>query len=122
MYSVSAPGIPPSGLANALNAVTGNKQPGPPDHAKAWGWRAQQAEAAEAAQPPAGDTSGTAETGEAPPAASPESTEETAAAPAQEPPSEADMESVILALISDFSETSGTDTAPLYDQVKALFA
>ncbi|WP_421055512.1 hypothetical protein [Leisingera sp. D0M16] len=99
--------------------MTGNKQPGPPDHAKAWGWRAQQAEAAEAAQSPAGGTSGTAETGEAAPA---EGAEETAAAPAQEPPSEADMESVILALISDFPETSGADTAPLYEQVKALFA
>ncbi|UWQ48889.1 hypothetical protein K3720_13270 [Leisingera caerulea] len=122
MQPVSAPALPPNGLSNALNAVTGSKQPGPPDHAEAWGWRAKQAEAAEAAQPPAGDTSGTAATGGAAAAESPDSISETAAAPAPEAPSEADMESVILALISDFSETSGTDTAPLYDQVKALFA
>ncbi|WP_411351319.1 hypothetical protein PNH50_13345 [Leisingera aquaemixtae] len=119
MHSVSAPALAPSGLSNALNAVTGSKQPGPPDHAKAWGWRAKQADSAEAAQPPAGGTSGTAETGGAAPA---DSAAEAAAAPVSEAPSEADMESVILALISDFSETSGADTAPLYDQVKALFA
>ncbi|UWQ36433.1 hypothetical protein K3552_13065 [Leisingera aquaemixtae] len=122
MHSVSAPALAPSGLSNALNAVTGSKQPGPPDHAKAWGWRAKQADAAEAAQPPAGTTSGTAETGGAAPADGPDSAAEAAAAPAPQTPSEADMESVILALISGFSETSGANTAPLYDQVKALFA
>lgn len=122
MHSVYAPSLPPNGLSHALNAVTGSKQPGPPEHAKAWGWRAQQAEAAETAQPPAGSTLGTAETSGSEPAGSPDTTAETAAAPGQEPPSDADMESVILALISDFSETSGGDTAPLYEQVKALFA
>ncbi|UWQ40543.1 hypothetical protein K3718_13390 [Leisingera aquaemixtae] len=105
MHSVSAPALAPSGLSNALNAVTGSKQPGPPDHAKAWGWRAKQA--------------GAAETGGA---AAADSAAEAVAVPVPETPSEADMESVILALKSDFSETSGADTAPLYDQVKALFA
>lgn len=123
MHSLSAPGAASGGLSNALNAVTGNKQPGPPDHAKAWGWRAKQAEAAAAAQPPADATDTASQAGAADAAVSPEAVEETAAAPVPpEAPSEADMESVILAMISDFSETSGADTTPLYDQVKALFA
>lgn len=109
----------PPGLNNALNAVGGSKQAGPPDHAKAWGWRAKQAAVAEA-QPPSN------------PAVAPITEAETAqetelstqAPPVTEvpPPSDADMESVILALIVDFGERSGANTAPLYDEVQALFA
>ncbi|MGR3621393.1 hypothetical protein [Pseudophaeobacter sp.] len=118
MQALSAP----AGLNNALNAVAGTKQPGPPDHAKAWGWRAKQAAAAEAVQPTEVSSqeagSQTAVGGASEPTAT------TAPGPIVEMPvpSEADMESVILSLIADFSETSGTDTTPLYNQVQALFS
>ncbi len=121
MHSVSAVG----GLGNALNSVTQNKQPGPPDHAKAWGWRAKQAVSAEETQA-SGAAAGTGSTVTAETAGAVEamdkvdqvSQDATATLP---PPSEADMESVILGLITGFSETSGVDATPLYNDVKALF-
>lgn len=113
MQALSAP----NGLNNAFSAVTGTKQPGPPDHAKAWGWRAKQAEAAEATQAATTDTAAPSETETAS-----EGTGAVEAIAATPPPSEADMESVILSLIADFGETSGSNTQPLYDQVQALFS
>ncbi|EBA18490.1 hypothetical protein RSK20926_12244 [Roseobacter sp. SK209-2-6] len=109
----------PPGLNNALNTVSGGKQPGPPDHAKAWGWRARQAAVAEAQPPSNPAVAPTTETG-----ATPETELSTKAPPDTEvpPPSDADMESVILALIVDLGESSGANTAPLYDEVQALFA
>ena len=110
----------PAGLNNALNTVSGTKLPGPPDHAKAWGWRAKQPAAIEAqlpvATPEAAPKEATEGTTGTPLVTEPEAVSE---AP---PPSEADMESVILALITDFGESSGTDTQPLYEEVQALFA
>lgn len=116
MPSVSALG----GVTNAFNAVSGAKQPGPPDHAKAWGWRAKQAAAAEEIQTP----TGTPPTDSEAPDAVTEVGETTEAPTVQQavtPPSEADMESVILGLISNFGDDTGTNVTPLYDDVKALF-
>lgn len=58
MPSISALGGLSTALFSTMSAPPSEAQehkaqPGPPDHAKAWGWRAKQAAAAEAVQPPA---------------------------------------------------------------------
>lgn len=122
MHSVSAVG----GLNTALNSTTHNKQPGPPDHAKAWGWRAKQAASAEETQTtdavagaePATDVE-TPDAVTAPDAVDETSQDATATLP---PPSEADMESVIAGLITSSPDTTGTDASAEYNVVQALFS
>ncbi|PCJ09030.1 MAG: hypothetical protein COB16_05620 [Rhodobacteraceae bacterium] len=118
MHSVSAVG----GLNTAQTSAPHNKQPGPPDHAKAWGWRAKQAASAE-------ETQATATTTE--PAVAAETTtavkavgdvdqisqDATTTLPL---PSEADMESVLLGLASGTTDGTSQDAAAGYD-IAALF-
>jgi hypothetical protein len=57
MPSISALGGLSTALFSTMSAQRSElpeqtPQPGPPDHAKAWGWRAKQAAAAETVQPP----------------------------------------------------------------------
>ena len=122
MHSVSAVG----GLSTVLNATPHNKQSGPPDHAKAWGWRAKQAAGSEetqatnavaSAEPATEVKSPDAAT--APDAVDQTSQDATATLP---PPSEADMESVIAGLITGPTDTGGTDATAEYNMVQALFS
>ncbi|TLP58427.1 hypothetical protein FEE96_18520 [Parasedimentitalea maritima] len=120
MNSVSSVG----GLSNALNSTTNSKQPGPPDHAKAWGWRAKQAAAAEETQTAqtatVTDATATTETPDAvTPATAMDETSQDAAATLP-PPDEADMGSVIAGLIAGSSETTTVDASAEYNVVQTL--
>jgi len=117
MQSVSAVG----GLNTALNSPAANKQVGPPDHAKAWGWRAKQAAATEETQAAAAtEPAVPAETTNAVQAVGDvdETSPDTAAT--LPPPSEADMGSVILGLAAGTTDTTAQDATAGYD-VAALF-
>lgn len=117
MQSISAVG----GLNTALTSPAANKQVGPPDHAKAWGWRAKQAASAEETQAAvttepavsAETTNAVQATGEV----DQTSQDATATLP---PPSEADMGSVILGLAAGTTDTTAQVATAGYD-VAALF-
>ncbi len=122
MHSVSAVG----GLSTALNATTHNNQPGPPDHAKAWGWRAKQAVSAEETQAPnaveGAESTTEVETPNAVTALDSVAQTSQDAMATLPPPSEADMESVISGLITGPTDTHGTDATAEYNMVQALFS
>ncbi|NRB19588.1 MAG: hypothetical protein HRU33_19005 [Rhodobacteraceae bacterium] len=117
MTSISAVG----GLSTALSSTTTDRQPGPPNHAKAWGWRAKQAAAAE-------ETQALAPAEPAVPAVTPDAVQavgavdETSqdAATSLPPPSEADMEANILGLAASTAEAADQVTTAEYG-VAALF-
>mgnify|MGYP007055222865 CR=1 FL=1 len=118
MQSVSSVG----GLNTALNSPAANKQVGPPDHAKAWGWRAKQAASAEETQATATPAEPTvaAETTNAVQAVGEVDQTSPDAAATLPPPSEADMESVLLGLAAGPAEEASQDATAGYD-VAALF-
>ncbi|WIY25970.1 hypothetical protein [Parasedimentitalea psychrophila] len=117
MTSISAVG----GLSTALNSTTVNKQPGPPDHAKAWGWRAKQAAPAEETQAVAPtEPSVPAEITDAVQAVGVVDETSQDAATTLPPPSEADMESIILGLAASTADAADQVATAEYD-VAALF-
>lgn len=117
MQSVSAVG----GLNTALTSPAANKQVGPPDHAKAWGWRAKQAAAAEETQAAATtEPAAPVETTDAVAAVGDVDETSQDAATTLPPPSEADMGSVILGLAAGPDVTTTQDASAGYD-VAALF-
>lgn len=122
MHSVSAVG----GLSTALNATTHNKQPGPPDHAKAWGWRAKQVATAEETQAPNAvvgvEPTTEVDTPDAVTALDSVDQISQDAMATLPPPSEADMESVISGLITVPTDTNSTDASAEYNMVQALFS
>jgi len=117
MQSVSAVG----GLNTALNSPAANKQVAPPDLAKAWGWRAKQAASAEETQAAATtEPAVPAETDTAVQAVGVVDETSQDAAATLPPPSEADMESIILGLSASTVEASDQVATAEYD-VAALF-
>lgn len=117
MTSISAAG----GLSTAHNSTTQAKQPGPPDHAKAWGWRAKQAAAAEETQAVATtEPAVPVETTNAVQAVGVVDETSQDAATTLPPPNEADMESIILGLAASTVDATDQAATTEYD-VAALF-
>ena len=117
MQSVSAVG----GLNTALNSPAANKQVGPPDHAKAWGWRAKQAAAAEETQAVATtEPAVPAETTNAVQAVSDVDATSPEAAATLPPPREADLGSVILGPAVGTAVTPSQDATAAYDVAALL--